>query len=129
MFNVVTLTAEAAAYHHEEYRNEEDSQHGRSDHPAHYTCTDGILRTGACTRADDQRHYPKDKRQGRHQDWTQTHTHRFQRGLNEAFTFFIHQVFGEFHDKYRVLRRQANGCQQAHLEVNVVGQTTECSGE
>ena len=32
-----------------------------------------------------------------------------------------HQVFGEFNDQYCVLRRQADGGQQTHLEVNVVG--------
>ncbi len=45
---------------------------------------------------------------------TQTHTNGFQRGFNQAFSFFLHQIFGEFDDEYRVLRRQANGCQQAH---------------
>lgn len=34
---------------------------------------------------------------------------------------FLHQVFGEFNDQYCVLRRQADGGQQTHLEVNVVG--------
>jgi benzoylformate decarboxylase len=69
--------------------------------------------------------HAEDERQRRHQDWAQTHTNRFKRRLNKTFAFFLHQIFGEFNDKYRVLRRQANGCQQAYLEVNVVGQSTE----
>jgi hypothetical protein len=48
VLDIFVLTAEAAAYHHEEHRNEEDSQYGCGDHPAHYACTYGVLRTGTC---------------------------------------------------------------------------------
>ena len=68
VLNIFILPAEAAAHHHEEHRDEEDSQYGRGDHTAHYTCTDRVLRTGACTGANNQRHYAEDERQRGHQD-------------------------------------------------------------
>ena len=49
MLDIVTLAAKAAANHHKEHRYEEDSENGRGDHAPHYTCTYGVLRTGACT--------------------------------------------------------------------------------
>lgn len=117
VLNIFIFAAEAATNHHEEHRYEEDGENGRRDHTTHYTRTYRVLCAGARAGADNQRHNAEDKRQGRHQDWTQTHTNGFQRGFNQAFSFFLHQIFGEFDDEYRVLRRQANGCQQAHLEV------------
>ena len=63
VLNIFILPAEAAANHHEEHRYEEDSQYGRRDHPAHYAGTNGVLCTGACTRADNPRHNAEDKRQ------------------------------------------------------------------
>lgn len=37
--------AKAATNHHKEHRHEEDRQDRRGHHPAHYACTDGVLRT------------------------------------------------------------------------------------
>jgi hypothetical protein len=36
---------------------------------------------------------------------------------------------GEFDNQNRVLRRQADGCQQADLEVHVVGQAATAGGQ
>ena len=45
--------AKAATNHHKEHRHEEDRQNRRGHHPAHYACTDGVLRTGAGAGADN----------------------------------------------------------------------------
>ena len=68
VLNVFALAAKAAAYHHKEDRNEEDSQNRCGDHPAHYAGAYSVLRAGTCARADNQRHNTEDKRQRRHQD-------------------------------------------------------------
>ena len=82
VLNIFRFLAKAATNHHEEHWHEEDGQNRRGHHPAHYASTDGVLRAGAGTRADHQRHNAEDKRQGGHQDRTQTHTHCFKRCLN-----------------------------------------------
>ncbi|MNL90155.1 hypothetical protein D3C87_2209870 [compost metagenome] len=61
VFHIFGLLAEAAANHHEEDRNEEDGQHGSSNHPAHNAGTYRVLSAGACTAADNQRQYPEDE--------------------------------------------------------------------
>ncbi len=45
--------AKAATNHHKEHRHEEDRQDRRGHHPAHYACTDSVLRTGAGAGADN----------------------------------------------------------------------------
>lgn len=49
MFYIFIFPAEAAANHHKEYRNKEDSQYGSGYHTAHNTCTNRILCTRTCT--------------------------------------------------------------------------------
>ena len=61
VLNIFILAAKAAANHHEEYRNEEDSKYGCGNHTPHNACTDGVLCTGTRTGTDNQRHYPEDK--------------------------------------------------------------------
>ena len=53
VLDIFILAAKAAANHHKEYRNEEDCQYRCGHHPAHYACTDGVLRTGAGAGADN----------------------------------------------------------------------------
>ena len=50
---VSDLSFKATADHHKEHRHEEDRQDRRGHHPAHYACTDGVLRTGAGAGADN----------------------------------------------------------------------------
>lgn len=47
------IFAKAATNHHKEHRHEEDRRDRRGHHPAHYACTDGVLRTGAGAGADN----------------------------------------------------------------------------
>ncbi len=54
--------------------------------------------------------------------------HRFQRGFDQALALRL-QVLGEFHDQDGVLRRQADGGDQAHLEVHVVGHSAQRHAE
>ena len=63
VLDVFAFTTETTTYNHEEHRYEEDGQNGCCHHPAHYAGTNGVLCTGACTRADNQRHNAEDKRQ------------------------------------------------------------------
>ena len=62
VLNVFRFLAEAAANHHKEDRNKEDSQNRCRHHPAHYAGTYGVLCAGTCAGANDQRHNPEDKR-------------------------------------------------------------------
>ena len=50
---VSDLSFKATADHHKEHRHEEDRQDRRGHHPAHYACTDSVLRTGAGAGADN----------------------------------------------------------------------------
>ena len=70
VFNIFTFPAEAAAYHHKEDRDEEDSQNRCGDHPAHYASTYGVLCARTGSGADNQWLNAQNDRQRGHEDRT-----------------------------------------------------------
>ena len=113
---------------HVEERYEEDPQRGGEDGAAEHAGTDGILATGARAGSRCERQHAEAESQRGHEDGAKSHAHRLERRLDEFLALF-HLRLGEFHDQDRVLRRQADGGEQADLEVDVVGQPAAGGGD
>ena len=99
------MVSKPSPNNHKENGHEENRQKGCGKHSPHNARTDGVLRAAPGPGADHQRHDAKNKGQGRHQDRSKAHPGSFQRGFNNAFAFFIHQVFSKFDDQDGVFRR------------------------
>lgn len=123
-----SVPGKASSNDYEEHRNKEDRQQRRGQHPAHHAGANRILRPAAGTMANHQRHDPENKGQRGHQNRPQAHPRCLQRGLNDPFPFFLHQILGELDDQDRILGRQTDRGQESDLEVNVIIQPTQRGG-
>jgi hypothetical protein len=117
-----------APHHHEEHRHEEHGQHGGRDHAAHHAGADGALAGRARARRHHQGQHAQDEGQRGHDDRTETQVTGPQRGLDQAHALLM-QLLGELDDQDGVLGRQPDDGDQAHLEVDVVGQVAQVGAQ
>ncbi len=113
------MAGEETFHQHEEQRYEEHRQQGGCQGAADDAGADRHAAVGSGAGGDGQRQYPGDKRQRGHDNRAQTSLRGADRRPGERIPL-IHGGFSELHDQDGVFRRQADGGQQRHLEVDVV---------
>ena len=78
-----------------------------------------MLAAGTGAGAGRHRQHAEDERQRGHQDGAQALTASRQRGAEQILALLV-ELIGELDDQNGVFRRQADHCQQTHLEVHVI---------
>ena len=107
-----------------QHRNEDDVQESGHHHPAGHRRADRMPGFLSRTGGKDERKHAENKRQGRHQDRTQTNAGRLDGGIEDRQAALA-ELFGELHDQNGVLRSQPNQHDESDLAIHVVRQSAD----
>lgn len=111
----------------EEGHQEDGQQRGRND-AAQHPGAHGALRTGRRPMGERQRNDARPERQGGHQDGPQAQFGGGDGSFRRIHAFPV-KFPGHFHNQNGILGGKANGRNQAHFEVDVIGHVAQEDGQ